>query len=221
MDNYDEIISLGYVCNVPALLSALGHRKSAYPFDRVATPMWAVYDLLENNFDGFLDEENITSGSLFDGMDNSYVYDSRYYTRIADNCKKMNGPAYDHLIEKIREREQRFLNELSSGDSILFIRSEEPSTYSRLGDRIILPEHANKYAQSERYYLELFSDLLKVRYPSLQFKILLLSSEGSFVDATHNIVGIPLGPDVYNDIQAGKKMKAHIDIHQAYIDANL
>lgn len=59
MNNYDEIVPLGYVCNVTSLSDTLHKRNAAYPFDRVGTPMWAVYELIENNFTDFLNKQNI------------------------------------------------------------------------------------------------------------------------------------------------------------------
>ena len=221
MENYDEIISLGYVCNVPELLSKLKRRQAAYPFDRVGTPMWAVHELLDNDFKDFLLKGNITSDALFDGKPTPFVYDSKYYTRLIANSKLMNDAAYDNLVERMRAREQRIREKLESGDKILFIRSEEPSSHPDLGDRIIKPQYAEKYAQTEHHYLNQLSDLLKERYPSLQFKILFLNSEGNFIDTEHNIVGIPVGPSGYSGLTVGKDMKTHIDTHKTYIDANL
>ena len=221
METYDKVVSLGYVCNVPELLSKLNLRTEALPFDRVATPMWAVLELLSNEFQDFLSPENITSGELFEDKPIPFVYDQRYYTRLLANTKVLNNAAYENLIQKMHRREKRLLKILEDGGKILFVRSEEPILHPRLGKRKIFPEYSTKYDKNERYYLTQLSKLFKERYPELDFKILFLNHEGEFNDTEHNIVGIPVGPSDYHGLHVQNKMKSHVDNHKDFINANL
>lgn len=190
--NYDQVISLGYICNVPSYLKNANLRNKAYPFDRVATPMWAVYELIVNNFDQFL--ENLESKKLFIDNDDEFVVDTKYYTRLSIHKQKF----IDKLKEATKRRIGRFNDVLSDQNkSVLFVRLEEPEHYDDLGDRIMFDEYTSKYENDEKYYLVKLSDFLKNKYPNLNFKILFMSASGEFTDPEHNIVGIQK-PDIAN-----------------------
>lgn len=219
MDDYDQIVSLGYVCNVVSLISALNKRTCAYPFDRVGTPMWAVYKLIENDFENFLKTENIITRPLFEKSNVNFVYDSLYYVRLISNIPDANPSAIKYIQERIIERIKRFQELLNSDKKVLFIRSQEPESHPRLGKRIIFPEYQKEYSFDEYYYLKMFVNLLKQKYPNLKFKILYLNEKGLFVD--DNIIGIPIGLNDWNNVLVGKLMKEHLEKYKLFLDQNL
>jgi len=214
MEKYDEIIPLGYVCNVSSMLAKMKVRNKAYPFDRVGSPMWAVYELFENDFDGFLSEENMVCEPLFEDKRIKFVYDKRYYIRTESNVKDISQSYLKKLQNKMPIRIQRLTNALKENNTVLFIRSQEPKIHKYLGKRVIDEEYQKKYEKSEYDYLVLFSQLVKTRYPTLEFKILFLSDKGKFNDEENNIIGIPVGPSDYSDNSIGNKMKEHLKKYQ-------
>ena len=54
------VIPIGMNCEVAHQLRELGARSDAYPFDWTVTPMRSVIELVENEFDDFLEERNLT-----------------------------------------------------------------------------------------------------------------------------------------------------------------
>lgn len=215
--NYNEIISLGFTCTVPSYLKSKKLRNKAYPFDRVAIPMWAVYELIENNFDGFLD--NLELKPLFVDNEKEFMVDTKYYTRLSIKTEKFINMLKEGTLRRI----ERLNNVLADDDgSVLFIRLEEPNHYDDLGERIIFDEYISKYKNDEKYYLEKLSKLLKERHPNLKFKFLFLNSNGDFIDEEHNIVGIPK-PEItnYKEHKPNSKFKAVFKLKDEFIKKNI
>jgi hypothetical protein len=103
----------------------------------------------------------------------------------------------------------------------LFIRYEELNSYSKDGDRISFPEYTDKYAKTELEYCVMLSDLFKVKYPTLKFKILLMSANDNFVDQEHNIVGIKSPIIDYRDSDVSKQMYDLIKSHESFLHLHL
>jgi Putative papain-like cysteine peptidase (DUF1796) len=220
MDKYNHIISLGYVCNVTEYLNASGNRDKAYVFDRLATPMWAVNELITNGFENFLNHDNIKSDVLFDKSDKKYVYDAKYYIRLPLSHKQFDN-RIEHFAEKIHERKDRFLQLLNEKNKILFIRDQEPTEYADLGNRKSYPEYEQKYQQTEIDYLRTLCIHLETTYPNLDFKILYLNENGSFVDPNNRIIGIPKCDVDYRDQFVGQKLAKHMKVYSDYLNTNL
>ena len=182
--------------------------------------MWAVHELLENDFEDFMLTENMRSEKLFENAKSNILYDSKYYIRLP--MKKMDDKRFPKLRESFEKRKERFLEALSTAtESILFIRSEEHDCYCDWGNRIPKEEYEEKYQHDEHHYLNLFSDSLKIKYPSLNFKILFLNKNGQFVDESHNIVGIDAPTCNYRDKNIGKEIKEIIKANEEYLNTNL
>ena len=76
MDNYDNFISIGYVCNVVSLLRKLKKKKETLVFDRMGTPMWAITKLFKTDFANFPPkQEDVENKVLFDGSDKTFSVD--------------------------------------------------------------------------------------------------------------------------------------------------
>jgi len=216
MEKYNHIISLGYVCNVTSYLNSSKNRDTAYVFDRMATPMWAVNELMKNNFEDLL--ETVKCEKLFERSSKPIPYDSKYYIRLP-----LQPSSYEQRVlelkEKLKERADRLKSILMSGESVLFIRDEEPTEYPDLGSRLNIDQYSEKYAKSEREYIKELCDYIKLTYPSLQFKVLFLNNEGEFVE--DSIVGIPRCDVDYRDMKVGAMLKKHINKYEGYLNTNL
>lgn len=54
---YQHIISLGHFCAVASELDKLGFREASLPFDWIISPLDSVIDLINNNFEDFLNPD--------------------------------------------------------------------------------------------------------------------------------------------------------------------
>ena len=216
---FDNYISLGYVCNVASYIAAAHMRLTAHVFDRMGIPMWAIDELLQNNFEDFLLKSNLTCKTLFDSSQKKYVIDQKYYLRLMLTENSLSDENFlDQFMSSTKKRIERLTNKINGSESILFIRSEEPSSYADLGNRIIFPEYQEKYAKDELDHLRNFSDTIKKRNPQLKFKILFLSHHGQMVDNEHNIIGIPVPQCDYRDHFIAQKMKDAVKLHSDFLN---
>ena len=225
INKFENIVPIGYVCDVTTFLTQVNKRRTAYFFDRFGTPMWAVNELMKNNFEEFMVRDNMKCEKLFESDSSpTIVYDSKYYVRFP--FKKIDEKRFLHLVESFQKRKNRFLDLLSScnkenEEPILFIRSEEHNSYSDWGNRIAIPEYEGKYEKDEYHYLIEFSKFIKNKYPFLSFKILFFSNKGQFFDKEHCIVGIDMPECNYRDKNIGKEMNNIIKDNEEFLNIHL
>ena len=118
-----------------------------YIFDNIAIPMWAVQELVQNDFANFFVKENLERKVICDGTSEKFTVDTEYYIRTTMKDIELS---YDRINARYDTLKTNFLNKLGSNESILFIRCEEPSSYFDMGNLIIFPEHQAKY-DNEKY----------------------------------------------------------------------
>lgn len=217
MENYD-LISLGYICSVYYFKQCNTKDKLPTIFDNMAIPMWAVYDLLYSDFDQFALEKNMEEMKLFKNSDQKHWVDKKYYTRLLF----YNSIGHSRYHKGFDRRIKNFKDKLNfSKKPILFIRAEEPHYYPKKGDRIIFPEHVDKYSVSEREYLKLFVQWLRNEYPNLNFKILHMTLNDNYLDNENGVLGIKCPVVDYRKSDVADKMKSVIESHQSEIDTFL
>jgi Putative papain-like cysteine peptidase (DUF1796) len=224
INQFKNVVPIGYVCDVTSFLTQVNKRSRAYIFDRFGTPMWAVIELMKNNFDEFMLRDNMKCEKLFESETSpTILYDSKYYVRFP--FKKLDENRFPHLVDSFHKRKDRFLDLLSlcndETDPILFIRSEEHDSYNDWGNRICIPEYEEKYKKDEYFHLIEFSKYIKTKYPSLPFKILFLNSKGQFLDEENNIIGIDAPKCNYRDKNIGKEIKGIIRDNEEFLNSNL
>lgn len=172
MDNFDCTVSLGYNC-YPKLFEN-GVRDCF--FDDIATPAWAIKELLINNFSGFFDKSKYDKMQIFDESNSEFLTNTKYYIRFTNSYQISQ---LDSMFNLFKKKKTCFLDKLNSDKKILFIRYEEPlkSDYHRIpGNRIIYPEYATQYQQNELYHMRQLSLYLKEIYPNLKFNIMLIGN---------------------------------------------
>ena len=220
--NNATIISLGYSCEtITLLLKQISTGKATKithsVFDRMATPMWAVSQLVANNFAGLLN--NVESMSIFQNYPEKWLVDKQYYIRLFP--KTTDSPQYAKYKEAILAKAQNFGAMLTAAAAaqtpVLFVRTQEPTCYADYGARIIYPEYQTQYQQSEYDYLKEFSKTISTMYPTLQFNILFLSDIGVCADAEHNIVGICKPCGDYRHPQIATLMEHNIAAHEDHL----
>lgn len=214
MDKYAHFISIGYVCSVPALIFQMGKRSAAYAFDNMAIPMWGVAELIENNFDGFLSD--LEPLRLFEDSDETFLTDKRYYARFASGTISTASVARENAIKRV-ERLLQLLSETT--EPVLFIRCEEQHEYDNRGQRIARPEYAEKYSKDEKHWINVFANALKQKYPQLNFKVLFLTSQESFV--INNVVAVQAPHFDYRNIRIGALLNGVLEHNKEWLSANL
>jgi len=220
MNNFTQTISLGYICNVYAYLIRSNPTRKNTVFDNIATPMWAVYNLINTNFANFMLPENMQQMQIFQNNPKQYWVDTLNYTRFLFYNPVTSRSKLQNLINN-------FTNTLTTANTnqtpILFIRYQElmTSANSNDGDRIVYPQYATQYATPEINYLQSLSDLFKQQYPNLIFKILYINTSSNFVDTDHNIVGIQADPVDYQDRNISSKMAAIIQQQEDFLNTHL
>jgi hypothetical protein len=215
MEHFDDVISIGYICNVSMLLGTT--LKNTYVFDRTATPMWAVNQLIKNNFQDFMLKDNIKSKKLFTNTENMYAVDEKYYIRLIMKLP-LSEERYQKFYNNISAAKDRFLEKLSSKGHVLFIRCKEPYSYKDDGDRILTPDHAKKYQQNESEYVKGFTKMIRNRYPDLKFSVLYLNGEKTTVNYENHIITIPEPKFSWKDPRVARKMTRHISKFRAFVD---
>jgi hypothetical protein len=210
-----KIVSLGYVCSVHVIKRAFNKGdKCACVFDNMAIPMWAVHDLIKNDFDSLMLKENMEKTVLFDNTDEKTWVDKKYNTRFGFYKPGKHEKYADNLNERI----EHFKAYFEAEKTVLFIRAEEVHSYEGRGNRIMSAEYDEKYAKTEKEYLQSLSAHLKETYPELKFKILHLNYTEDYEDAEHGILGLNTPVVDYRDRYVVKKMKATVNDHKEQID---
>ena len=203
-DHYDTYLSIGYVCTISTyLFTSSDHSYRSHIFDRIATPMWAVQELLENGFDDFFNHDNMKYLQLFDKSDKKFWIDTKYGIRMLgkdleyDSKKKL----YDRYI-------QNFMTKLNNAHSLLFIRQDEPMEYADMGKRLLCyPDKLDEYKA-----LLKFSHWVETVYPQLDFHILWLTDQKD-VENTRYIHIIPNVECDYRNPRMGSIVNQHLVHH--------
>ena len=127
------------------------------PFDWIGTPMWAICDLLENNFEDFTNKDCYELKTRFTHKEDKYLTHSKYdFVFVHDYGKSIENipeEKYKKVEEDYNRRVLRFQSILNSPMKLFFIRLEQD-----ISNRIGLPEQQNEH--DEYYYVEKFADLL-------------------------------------------------------------
>jgi len=132
--NYDAIFSLGDLCLAALQLRKNNLRPFAGPLDWMSSPsLPSVSRLLKSRFIGYMDKSNLTPSGYSTGVDSSEPYicvtDMGYqivssHDFKADKNTLSNLATYPEVRAKFDRRIKKFLDILSTGKRILFIRTE-------------------------------------------------------------------------------------------------
>ncbi len=119
---YDSIINLGDDCQVAYQMYVNGLRKCALPFDHLMTSYDSLYEMLENNFDGFLARTNFEF--TINEMGEKYILDKKYGTRLIHDFKLQADflNDYEEIAAKYIRRIDRLLNLMRISKYPLFLR---------------------------------------------------------------------------------------------------
>ncbi|MBW3496785.1 DUF1796 family putative cysteine peptidase [Bacillus sp. FDAARGOS_1420] len=132
--NYDAIYSLGDLCLTALQLRKNKLRPTAGPLDWMSSPSLSnVSRLLKNRFMGYMELQNLVPSGYSTGVDSKEphlcVTDIAYqiissHDFKADKNSFTNLATYSEVKAKFDRRVQRFLDMISNGKRIMFIRTE-------------------------------------------------------------------------------------------------
>jgi hypothetical protein len=132
--NYDAIYSLGDLCLGALQLRKNNLRPHAGPLDWISSPFLPkVSQLLKNRFVGYMEKENLITSGYSTGTDSTTQYlclTDMAYLMVTSHDFKASENTFDHLTTypvvkaKFERRIKRFLDNLSTGKRLLFIRTE-------------------------------------------------------------------------------------------------
>lgn len=168
-NNECEFVSLGYNCDVAHFLRYTGLRKAAYPFDWCIAPNDSVIKIIKNDFEGFMELDNITYSEphkalVFEGEGGAVVESDKLV--VTAYCEKY-GMVFPHdfyhvdmyqaVKDKYDKRIVRFLNLMMGSKTVVFIVKAEREDVGEMLD-----------------FNNDLRETLLVKYPNLKFHIFLL-----------------------------------------------
>lgn len=187
LDKFDNVVSLGRTCATKMFLKSINPEKykETQFFDWIGSHIYFINKLIENDFNNVLDYDKFMLITK-----NNYVYNYLYclvffhdFDKKQNIMMEKNDEKWISFEEKYKRRIQKFNNILNSNLNILFIREErkiEEEQYSFSEDA---------YNEDEYISLINFSNIIKKKYPSLNFHILLMSrTKNTNYDKENNII---------------------------------
>jgi hypothetical protein len=183
LDQFTKFISLGSNCFCRKFFEYKGKQKETNFFDNVGVSMWALNEIIQNDFKDVLNRDYFVNKRINKKKD-EYIYTNELYylifkhdfvqsykkglINISDTSFSDFKSKYERRIERFRELINK--DEESDKDIYFFLRYEEYRD-----QRIIHEEYEDKFATSELDYLEEFSFLLKEKNPLKKFVILYIT----------------------------------------------
>lgn len=156
--------SLGYRCQIGTIMKNIGMKSVSYPFDWIVSDLLIKIDIINNNFENFLDINNyeyVEQGEVYNIIDNNknlvanenYSYnkfygnnnDGLYHLKIGLNHYDLkNTENYDYFKRCIN----RFNNLLQLSDKKIFLYMNPLISYDKLDETInsynIFTDYFNK-----------------------------------------------------------------------------
>lgn len=123
LQQYDEVVSLGYSCQVAWQLETNGIRRLAYPFDWFHTSYESLIAFINNKGAHFLDLDKINVGGPYPGDPSRLLVKDLLYGIISYHDFLATPPMsnYADIKYKYDRRTKRFFNLLQSNKRVLFV----------------------------------------------------------------------------------------------------
>lgn len=118
MEKYENVISLGFFCNVTEDLMKLGKRSFSSPFDWTITSFEGILKLIDNNFIDFLNSKYLYQDKNNCGHYLNSLYNIEFYHDF-DKKKSLNSQ-----ISNVEKKYQRRINRF-------YIEIEKPTLFIR------------------------------------------------------------------------------------------
>lgn len=208
LKSFDKIISLGSNCYVKIFLDFNYKKKETQFFDYIGSSMWAINELIKNDFKGLYNYDNFEKKLILTEGDKYIFTNNIYHLRFKHDFKQnfnseineiKNDEIFLDFQNKYKRRQTRFIELLNSKDTILFIRYEEDNK-----NRV---KYHNKKDELDSVYE--FINILKNLNPEKKFFFILLSQDKNLEDIDNNLLVLK------NPIKDWKK--CHIEIKKNFL----
>jgi len=170
-----ECIGLGETCTVAAALEVFNLRNAAYPFDWIISEYRSVCNILEEDFQDFLNPDYLSIHPNFHGVINKYglVFVHDFPTVGYTGELNIDAPLNEDILhpdwinalpeieKKYLRRIERFRHACMSNKKIFFIR------------------HQGIKSVQEACVLR---NILKKSYPNLDFILIIVGNDSSFAE---------------------------------------
>lgn len=137
------VFGLGKNCSLASIFNRIGLRKRSYPFDWNVTTFKILCNLIENDFEDFLNPSNLLWSNQ-----KTFIEELRYgveFYRDFFEIKKQENPSekwmitddvsdrqiYENVLKRYLRRVARFYAVLNSGKPIVLFRFDNPDSISK------------------------------------------------------------------------------------------
>ncbi len=173
-----KFVSQGYNCYCKTYIAnSLQILQPTEFFDFIGSPMWAVMQLIQNEFQDIkrgetvIEPVEVVPGTT---VQTERGYNLRFRHDFTVQTKRLSRFEMDFVLSKYERRAKCFLKLLQEEKKIVFLRLEE-----KMEGRKVLSEENHLYysTASEIEYLQQFSNFLSSIATSLRFQIIFLAYE--------------------------------------------
>lgn len=177
---YDKVLSLGSTCYPKLFTNKYLKLCETELFDYIGTSMWAINELLLNDFENLVNETYFIKVPIFqDGPE--IVINGKYYLRFKHDLQDLDMINFKPFQEKYLRRISRFKNTMNVNSNILFIRLQETQKNRiRYNDRQI-----NEYDE-----LDKFLSIMNKQYQNKVFTIIYINDEKDGWNLRRDILSI-------------------------------
>lgn len=201
-ENNNNLISLGYNCFFKKFLkSKLRFKKETNFFDNIGISMWSINELLSNDFEDFFNPTHYKQIKIKNNENVGFLSNTKYYVRFPHDLetvkfnKNYNGKYFNDFISMYSRRKTRLYELLINSRKVIFLRLEEDNN-----DRIIYPEYEEKMKTTEFDNLLVFTEIIKKKFPSLNFVTIFVSrTKETNIYTSSNIIVLNSGAYKVND----------------------
>ncbi len=161
-------MSLGADCYTRIFLDSRYSKKETQLFDYIGSSMWAINDMIENDFAGLTDVSYYSIQRVVKEQGPMPIH-SLYNLRFLHDGSVINRGTLDRAFaEKLQRRVERFKSTLTSAKNPVFIRAQETP------HRLWIPK---EYPTDELPELLRFRDVIRSKYGVTDCKIIYVNRD--------------------------------------------
>lgn len=198
----NNLVSIGYNCFFKKFLKTkIMFKKETHFFDNIGISMWAINELLSNDFEDFFNHEYYKKIQIKNNEDNNFLSNTKYYVRFPHDLEvskfnnNYNNRYFVNFVNTYQRRKIRLYNFLTNCKKIIFLRLEEDND-----KRIFYPEYEEKFINTEFENLISFSEIIKKKFNNQNFVIIFISRTlETNIDDANNIIILNSGEYKVND----------------------
>jgi hypothetical protein len=207
-------ISLGYHCFVRVFLQENVQATPRYPFDWAGTPMWAVCELMDSNFEGMNSREHLVVRRRFSDSTEEYLTHTKYNMVFlhdyGTNPRSITDATYTRVEDDYKRRIERWHTALSGKQHLVFFRVEMPNR-----PRVTYEGYARGPTTEIEALCE-FAEKLKARGTTFHI-VHITHSQPQGYDAERRIIHLNFTPKDHHMVLFGRHIHAILQANQSFL----